>query len=191
MDKINVNAIDASMATEGATDYLLGVDASGEVKKTNIAALDTYSRAEIDAKNAEDKQYADLQVSALIGGATPENLNTLSELAAALEKEGDAIVAINNELGTKYSPSNKPTPADIGALPVGHVPLYVGAADKRQVIPSQVGGNRIEPLFVSNLTLGIGDPNSYSDLVVMNTYTDVSGGFMNALAFDKTSKAIY
>ncbi|MGL4353244.1 MAG: shufflon system plasmid conjugative transfer pilus tip adhesin PilV [Aeromonas popoffii] len=191
MDKINVNAIDASMATEGATDYLLGVDASGEVKKTNISALDTYSRAEIDAKNAEDKQYADLQVSALIGGATPENLNTLSELAAALEKEGDAIVAINNELGTKYSPSNKPTPADIGALPVSHVPLYVGAADKRQVIPSQVGGNRVEPLFVSNLTLGVGDPNSYSDLVVMNTYTDPTGGFMNALAFDKTSKAIY
>ena len=117
MDKININAVDATQSREGAVEALLGVDINGEVRRTNITKLDTYSKSEIDSKDGAIKQYTDLQISALIGGATPASLDTISKLAAALQEDDNAFSAINKGLSTKYGPDNKPTAAALDVLP--------------------------------------------------------------------------
>lgn len=50
---------------------------------------------------AAAKAYADAVKSDLLGGAVPDALDTLSELASQLQDDGSAITAINTNLATK------------------------------------------------------------------------------------------
>ncbi|ELA9841210.1 tail fiber domain-containing protein [Vibrio parahaemolyticus] len=98
-----------------------------------------------------------------------------------------------------YSAANKPTPADIGALGKTETAANSSAAgrldavDDRDVKPNTTGISTnikaVKPFFVQSATLGTG--SDYTDLLMIDTYSDSSGGKPNALAFNKSSKMIY
>ncbi|WBF69407.1 tail fiber protein [Vibrio phage IW18] len=104
-----------------------------------------------------------------------------------------------------YSPNNKPSASDIGALPLDGKPATSGVADtsktleavdNRYVKPNTTGtANQkcIKPFFVDNSTFpSSGRPaGTYSDLLVLDTYGDGSGGRINAIAASKGNDAIY
>lgn len=98
-----------------------------------------------------------------------------------------------------YSVANKPSPADIGALGKTETAANssatgrLNAVDDRDVKPDTTGISKnvkaVKPFFVNSSTLGTG--SDYSDLLMIDTYSDSSGGKPNALAFNKLSKKIY
>lgn len=68
----------------------------------------------------------------------------------------------------------------------------IKAVDDRDIKPSVTSKGKIAFYFASKAGLtGTGGTRPYVDLMVLNGYTDSSGGNVNALAFDKTTKAIY
>ncbi|AKY02254.1 tail fiber family protein [Vibrio phage vB_VorS-PVo5] len=108
-----------------------------------------------------------------------------------------------------YSPNNKPSPEDIGALSKtgkaansakadnANAALYITATDRRDVTPetAHTGSHKkvMRPFFVQNSALpGPYRPGGgYSDLLIMDTYSDATGGRVNALAMDKGANALY
>jgi hypothetical protein len=82
------DAVNMTAATGGSTSYA-----------SSAAANTAWQRGE-DAE-INSKAYADQVKSDLLGGAPPAALDTLTELAAQLSTNGDAIVAINNTLALK------------------------------------------------------------------------------------------
>lgn len=69
-----------------------------------------------------------------------------------------------------------------------HTTLY--SVDDRDVKPNVTGTNRLSSYFASMEGLTGTAGTNYQDLLVLNTYSDTSGGNVNALSFDKSSKAI-
>lgn len=68
------------------------------------------------------------------------------------------------------------------------------AKDDRDVNPSTTGivtDKAVRPFFVSSSTLPGVPAGGYSDLLVMDTYADATGGGMNALAFRKDANELY
>ena len=72
-----------------------------------------------------------------------------------------------------------------------HTHGYIMATDDRDIKPSVISPNRTLRSYFTSLggMTGTADSN-YQDLLVLDSYTDVSGGDMNALAFDKSEKVI-
>lgn len=65
---------------------------------------DTYSKSEVDSKNTltleNSKSYIDTKVADLVNSA-PETLNTLGELASALQENQDIVSTLNNAVANK------------------------------------------------------------------------------------------
>ena len=92
-----------------------------------------------------------------------------------------------------------PTLAEIGAqaagsyAPASHTHNYIIAIDNRVVKPNTSvisGGRSISAFFTSEAGLNGSANTVYQDLLVLDTYSDNSGGLVNALAFSKSSKKI-
>ena len=65
----------------------------------------TYTNEAIATK--ADKTYVDDEVAALVNSA-PETLDTLGELATALQENEDVVSILNEAITTKYSADNPP-----------------------------------------------------------------------------------
>ncbi|EKD9324335.1 hypothetical protein OS347_000760 [Vibrio vulnificus] len=112
-----------------------------------------------------------------------------------------------------YSTAFKPTAADVGAMASGSAYTkaesdgrFLGinakaysagileALDARSVKPDSTGISEntkgVKPFFVHTSNVGTGS-SGYADLLVLDTYSDSSGGRPNALAFNKLNKKIY
>lgn len=108
-----------------------------------------------------------------------------------------------------YSPNNKPSASDIGALPtagkaansakadLAMEALYLTAKDDRDVKPatSNTGKNKktVKPFFVGNSVFPANNRpfGTYSDLLLMDTYSDASGGRVNGIVACKSSNALF
>lgn len=95
-------------------------------------------------------------------------------------------------VATDYSLiKNKPT----NFPPTAHSHDYLTAIDNRLVTPADInsyGTKQIRAYFTDYGGMTTGAKNSdYQDLLIMDTYSDVSGGKINALSFDKSEMKIY
>lgn len=101
-----------------------------------------------------------------------------------------------------YDENNKPTPADIGLGNVNNTAdnqkkvleasiLYVNP-DMRDPKPNTTGiatKAGVKSFFTRGASIGVS--SDYCDLLVMDTYTDNSGGVVNAIAFAKQHNGLY
>lgn len=89
-------------------DYALSIDSSlSSTSKNpiqNKVVTDKFTEIELSISNSksEAKTYTDTKISALINGA-PETLDTLKELADAIESSKSVEEALNKAIGTKAS----------------------------------------------------------------------------------------
>ncbi|QIG60717.1 tail fiber protein [Vibrio phage VPT02] len=108
-----------------------------------------------------------------------------------------------------YSPNNKPSASDIGALPAtgkaansakadtAGQALYLEATDRRDVTPETAHTGRkkrvVRPFFVDNAAFPATNRpmGKYSDLLVMDTYSDATGGRVNGIVACKNSNALF
>jgi hypothetical protein len=67
---------------------------------------------------------------------------------------------------------------------------YIYSSDDRDVKPSVTPKHYLSSYFASKGGLTGTADTDYLDLMVLNTYTDTSAGYVNALAFDKASQKI-
>lgn len=88
------------------------VDAQGHVTAgTNPTTLAGYGITDADSKGAADtalttaKSYTDTKISNLINGA-PTTLDTLGEIASAMEENADVVEALEEAIGTKANASD-------------------------------------------------------------------------------------
>lgn len=82
---------------KSAIDMYAGTD-SGVVLLNPSISDDT--KAAIAASLISAKDYTDEQINALVNGA-PEAMDTLAELAAAIEENEDIMTALNAAIGNK------------------------------------------------------------------------------------------
>ena len=74
--------------------------------------------------------------------------------------------------------------------PGSHTHNYLSSIDDRDVKPNNLSYNRVQTYFTSLEGLTGASGSDYQDLLVLNTYSDASGGLVNALAFDKSQMKI-
>ena len=99
---------------------------SGDLNGTiNTATTAVTQSAGNNSTKVATTAYADAAVAALIDNA-PANLNTLNELAEALNDDDDAIVTINTALGTKLPLAGGTMTGDLTTTKIhlGNVDLY-------------------------------------------------------------------
>lgn len=90
--------------------------------ESNFNAEAQAIRQLIDTAYASANGYTDTKISQLINGA-PSTLDTLKEIADALEENADVVSALNNAIGTKASQAELD-------LHTGNSTIHVTAADK-------------------------------------------------------------
>jgi len=96
----------------------------GNVNNTSDAnkPVSTAQQTAINTSLATAKEYTDTKVAALVNGA-PETLNTLDELAAALNDNADIVDVLNDSIATKANAS------DLTAH-TGDTAIHVTSTDK-------------------------------------------------------------
>jgi len=104
------SALNAKLALSGGT--MSGAIAMGTSKITGLGAP-------TDANDAATKTYVDGVVTGLVDGA-PDLLNTLNEIAAAINDDQNYTTTITTALGTK-APTASPTFTGTVTLPAGTV----------------------------------------------------------------------
>lgn len=112
-EKANADAITAEAERATAQETILD---------NKFTAEAVAIRALIDAAYASANGYTDNKIASLVNGA-PETLDTLKEIADALEQNEDVVEALNNAIGTK---------ADQNELDfhTGDTTIHVTSADK-------------------------------------------------------------
>lgn len=93
-DKLNTNAINDTLAS--STTIYSSSKVENLINETNSNINNTLS---------ESKTYTDTKVSNLVGSA-PETLNTLEEVAKAIEENEDVVSALNSAIGNKANQSD-------------------------------------------------------------------------------------
>ncbi|MGL5316355.1 MAG: head fiber protein [Peptostreptococcaceae bacterium] len=261
--------IGANIGISGGVISVAQASAStlGVVKIGSTLTITAQGVVEVNTGTIGTKGYIDSKIAELVGSA-PEYLNTLEELATAIESSGSTIDSLLTQMGNKvdkvtgkqlstndftnaykdkvdslnnYShpsgagnqhipaggaanqflkwssngvavwgtvdwsmigskPSIFPTNWDNVAgkpstfTPTSHTHDYIVATDKRDVKPNTTGIGAtvkgIKPFFASINGMNGATGGGYGDLLVMDTYTDTSGGSINALFFEKGAKRI-
>ena len=102
----STNTISANISGNAATATKATQDASGNTitstyeTKTNASAKLTEAKTYSDTNLATAKSYTDTAISNLINSA-PSTLDTLGEIATAMEENADVVEALNDAIGTK------------------------------------------------------------------------------------------
>jgi len=99
------------------------------------------------------------------------------------------VIGLQNTLDSKSSSAHNHD-TDYSDINHNHtIPTYTNSTDDRDIKPN-IPPRGLSSYFTS-LTGMTGSANTdYQDLLVLNTYSDQSGGKTNALAFDKSKKSI-
>jgi cytoskeletal protein CcmA (bactofilin family) len=169
------NAIDALIGTHAGlasahhTKYVLTDDlAAGEITQLqNIGAI-TISLAQWTV------------LGGLAGTLTNTELNYVDGVTSAIQTQftGKSPVAGSSSIVT------------VGTLTGGSI-LQVRATDDRDYKPNTSSTYRMLRTYFTSLGGMTGVANSdYQDLLIINSYMDASGGDINALTFDKSTKLI-
>lgn len=94
-------AITQRFATENYVNTII-------TSKADITTLDNYYlKSEANTLHTEITDYVDNEVAALVNSA-PETLDTLGELAAALQENEEVVNVLDKAITTKYSADNPP-----------------------------------------------------------------------------------
>lgn len=123
-----------------------------------------------------------------ITGALNGNASTATKLATArtISLTGDVTGSVSFD-----GSANVSIPVVVENDSHEHTELI--AIDNMSIKPNATGINNkkaIKAFFTSKEGLTGASGTDYQDLIVLDTYVDFSGGYVNALAFDKSSKTI-
>lgn len=95
----NVNLKMSTVATTGSYKDLKDQPA---IPSTNGLASETYVNDKASATLSESKSYTDTKISNLVGSA-PTTLDTISEIASALNNNPNVVTALNNAIAIKQN----------------------------------------------------------------------------------------
>lgn len=138
----------------------VSVKGLGSAAYTNTTAYDAAGTAETKANAAlaSAKTYADNAVAALVASA-PDKLNTLDELAAALNDDANFATTVTTEIGKKVSSVNGKSGSSItlSATDVGALPKLTYEWNKQYNAGGTAGYLLIGsfPMYDSNVTIDI------------------------------------
>lgn len=118
----------------------VGADASGAASSA-LADAKSYS----DANLATAKGYADTKIANLVGTA-PETMDTLEELAAAIDAHQDVTDALNAAIG------NKANSSDLTAH-TGNTTVHITAAERTKWNSAEVNQNAFSNITVGDTTV--------------------------------------
>jgi hypothetical protein len=128
-----------------------------------------------------------------IGGASGNVLLVAAQTAGDMLK---SIYDTNNDGKVDYAATADAVPwggvsGKPGSYPpAAHEHSQLLKLDDRDVKPVDTGKGVLSAYFASLGGLTGAADSDYQDLLVLNTYTDVSGGAVNALSFDKSEMSI-
>ena len=164
-----INELKEQIRKSGNSDYgtitkedlgLENVDNTSDINKP----VSTAQQEAIDNAITESKGYTDTKVANLIGSA-PETLNTLEEVAQAIEENEGVVEALNSAIG------NKANQNDLEAL--------------QDVVDTKIGQDDLTGFMTSENPTGTGS-------LSMNRKADtVIGQYSTTLGYDNTASGIY
>ena len=133
----------------------------------NTSSVDTtYSSNKINSLIAETKEYTDDKVANLVGTA-PETLNTLEEVAKAIDENEDVVEALNGAIG------NKANQSDLNDLnnKINNIKT-VEINDEEISTDSVYSSNKINTLMENTPTAGLKLTKTLSSGQTTLTFTD-------------------
>lgn len=142
----------------------------------NLTAADVGADAGGSAATAlqNAKSYADQKIVDLVGGA-PETLDTLKEVADALEANGDVVEALDAAIGTKASAEALQTHIDNKSNPHGVTPAQIGLGNVENKTGAAIRGEMTK----AEVTKALGYTPSQTD-TTYGTASASSAGLMSA-----------
>lgn len=182
------NAITTATDTKDAT-ILRSANESADIKtEASLRASKSYTDSRevviYTATDAKDvvvlrsaKDYADLIVAALIDGS-PNMLNTLKELAAALGNDPNFATTVLNKIAEKAPINHSHTPAQVGSADVNHTHTLValGAASSTHThTAAQVGASASNHSHALVALGAAASVHTHDDLYVRKTGGTFSG----------------
>ena len=100
----DLNAL-ATTNNSNLVDAVNEVNASVSSNNKSIETLSTNMTGDIESAVNTAKAYTDTKVADLVGTA-PQTLDTLEEVAQAIEENKDVVTALNNAIGSKANQSD-------------------------------------------------------------------------------------
>ena len=171
--------------TSTGTSTFESVTINGELNMNSSSSATIINLTDpTNNQDAATKNYVDTQISNLLDGA-PAALDTLNELAAALNDDANAYTTLNNAINTKVS---KAGDTMTGALAMGSNKVTSSATPSansdltnKQYVDTQrdtrlatVGGTMTGAIAMStNKITGVGDPTTAQDAATKN-YVDTT-----------------
>ena len=145
----------------------------------------------INADDIATTIYVDNKVAGIVNSA-PETLDTLNELSIALGNDPNFATTMSTELGKKATTVYvNDELAKKANLVHSHNSLL--AIDNRLIKPIDFVDMKRQLLLYFTSMGGLLTPSGntdYQDLLILNTYSDATGGKINALSFDKSESKI-
>ena len=154
------------------------VDAVNEVvtkTTTNAAAIDNVL--------STSKSYTDTKVANLVGAA-PETLNTLEEVAQAIDENEDVVTALNGAIG------NKANQVDLDTLTnsVNNNATNIGNLTTRVTnIEEELGFELTSTLSTGSTSLTFTDSRITTNSTLVAVYTSIFGVAVKSAVFENES----
>lgn len=141
-----------SVNTNGASTDV-AVKGLGSAAYTNSSAYDAAGTAQSKADNALNsaKSYTDTKISNLINSA-PTTLDTLGEIATAMEENADVVDALEDAIGTKANASDLTSHTGNKSNPHGVTKAQVGLGNVENKSSATIRGE----LTKANVTTALG-----------------------------------
>lgn len=140
------NATTATSATSATSATKATQDGSG-----NVITSTYETKSAASSKLAEAKTYTDTSISKLINGA-PTTLDTLGEIATAMEENADVVQALNDAVGTKANASDLTSHTSDTSNPHGVTKAQIGLGNVENKSSATIRGE----LTKANVTSALG-----------------------------------
>lgn len=165
----------ASLAGNASTATKATQDGSGNVIVSTYA-----TKSELNTAKSDANSYTDTAVANLVNSA-PETLNTLGELATAIQENEGVIEALNSAVG------NKASKEELGAdVFVGKIEMFYGTLDSTGKHPL-VGGVKKTNWHICDGTNGTPDLRDKFVIGAGSTYAKGVSGGSTGVTVDKES----
>lgn len=159
-------------ATEDGTDFLKMYSLRGNAAPWHMTG-NLYLNSNADGSGGGSRVFADNYHPNADKLTTARTINLGGDLTGSVSFDGTANVTLSASIKDD-----------------SHYHHLIRGIDDRDVKPTDVPYDSLRAYFTSAEGLNGAAGTTYQDFLVLNTYTDTSGGHINGLAFDKKSQKI-
>ena len=185
------NDLDFRAKDDSGTE-IFRIDAG--TSKIHINSTLLLDSVNISAIQSSGESFADNDTSLMTSAAINDRIESFGYITSDTTLSTEQVQDIAGGMFSSNTETGIAATYQDGDGTIDLVVDYLPATDDRDVKPNAIttsGVKQVRAYFTSLEGLTGSSGSDYQDLLVLDTYSDGSGGDMNALAFDKSTQNIY